>query len=156
MITNQQNPMEAKSIDTSHESDFNMDEVIRIANERFPQKDTSKTMNNPDCAMRITPILKKLLTQQERIDAGNPYSLDEIIETYTIQLADTKNNATLKPGFHVASTFGLVYACFLQHQDFEGLLNAIRIGYDTDSQAAIIGAMIGALRGPFYDPSYIE
>ena len=114
---------------------------------------------NPDSYMRITPILEKLLVQQDAINQGKPYSYQQIIDTYLVKLDETENpniNQTMKPWFHVASTFGLVYWCFLQDQNFNWLLNAIRIWYDTDSQWAIIGNMIWALHGPFYTQNYID
>jgi hypothetical protein len=51
--------------------------------------------------MRISPILQKLITQQNRIDKGDPYSLDEILETYIVSLSDPEENKKMKPGFHV-------------------------------------------------------
>lgn len=114
---------------------------------------------DPDSHMRITPIFKKLLTQRESIQAGKPYTLDQMIQTYLVQLDEKKIpgiNQTMKPGFHVASTFGLVYGCFIQNQNWQWLLDAIHLWYDTDSQGAIIGNMIWALHGPFYEQKYID
>jgi ADP-ribosylglycohydrolase len=62
----------------------------------------------------------------------------------------------MRPWYHVASTFWIVYALFLQNQTFQSLIDAIRIWYDTDSQASIIGSMVGALKWPFYEQKYIE
>lgn len=112
-----------------------------------------------DADMRISPILEKLLTQQSSIDAGLPYTYDQIIDTYIVRLDEAKDpniNKKMKPWFHVASTFGLVYACFLQNQNFQWVVDAIQIWYDTDSQGAVIGNMIGALHWPFYDQKYID
>lgn len=118
--------------------------------------DVRDPLYKPDTHMCISPIIQKLITQQASIEAWNSYSLQQILDTYIIQLSDPVENKKMKPWFHVASTFWLVYACFLQNQNFEGLLNSIRIWYDTDTQAAIIGNMIGALQWPFYDQKYVD
>ena len=118
--------------------------------------DENDPLYTPDTHMYISPFIKKLIAQQKSIEAWHPYSLQQILDTYIIQLADPIENKKMKPWFHVASTFGLVYACFLQNQNFEWLLNSIRIWYDTDTQAAIIGNMIWALKWPFYDQKYVD
>jgi ADP-ribosylglycohydrolase len=35
-------------------------------------------------------------------------------------------------------------------------MDAICIGYDTDTQGAVMGAMVGALCGKFYDEGMVE
>lgn len=50
--------------------------------------------------MRISPILEKLLTQQSSIDAGLPYTYDQIIDTYIVTLDEAKDpniNKKMKP-----------------------------------------------------------
>ncbi len=111
---------------------------------------------NPDADMKITPILQKLLIQLDEIEVGRPYSYDKILDTYLVQYADPQRNKGMMPGYHVASTFGIVYALFLQNQTFQALLDAIRIWYDTDSQSSIVGSMIGALKGQFYEQYYVD
>lgn len=118
--------------------------------------DESDALYTADTHMYISPIVKKLIAQQKAIQAWNPYSLQQILDTFIITLEDPIMNAKMKPWFHVASTFGLVYACFLQNQNFEWLLNSIRIWYDTDTQASIIGNMIWALTWPFYEQKYVD
>ena len=51
---------------------------------------------------------------------------------------------------------GYTRSIFLQNPNREGLLDGIAIGQDTDSQAAIIGNMIGAWKGEFYDKNLIQ
>jgi len=87
-----------------------------------------------DESVPISEILLKLLFQLDEIQKRRPYSLKKIIETYKAQ----GDNKGAKYGFHVASTFGFVYSIFLQNQNRQGLLDAINIGEDTDTQAAII------------------
>lgn len=104
-----------------------------------------------DETISVAGIIKKLQDQYDAIQSNKPYSLEKIIETYTVKW----NNSKAKYGFHVATTFGFVYSIFLQNQNRQGLLDAINIGEDTDTQAAIIGNMIGAFKGEFYDKALI-
>lgn len=112
-----------------------------------------------DSNMKISPIIQKLIKQYESIKNGNIYTYEKILKEYIVELDDKLApgiNKTHKPWFHVWSTFGLVYACFIQNQNFQWLLDAINIWYDTDSQASIVGSMVWALRWPFYEDRFVE
>ncbi len=109
-------------------------------------------LRNPDETISVAEIIGKLKTQYESIQQWNPYSLEQIIATYKVK----GDNPDAKYGFHVATTFGFVYSIFLQRQDWQWLLDAINIGEDTDTQAAIIGNMIWAYKGEFYDKSLLR
>jgi ADP-ribosylglycohydrolase len=62
----------------------------------------------------------------------------------------------MKAWFHVASTIWLVYACFMQNMNFQWVIDAISIWQDTDSQWSMVGAMVWALKWPFYEQKYID
>lgn len=66
--------------------------------------DETSSTYDPDSDMRITPILDKLLLQRSSIQAGKPYTLEQILETYLVTLDEKKApgiNKKMKPGFHV-------------------------------------------------------
>lgn len=105
-----------------------------------------------DSSYPVSEIIKKLHDQYIALKADQPYSLQQILDTYTVK----GENKKAKYGFHVGSTFGYVYSNFLQKQNRDGLLDTIRIGEDTDTQAAIIGNMIGAYKGEFYDKALLN
>lgn len=105
-----------------------------------------------DSSYPVTKIIGQLHEQYISLKANKPYSLQQILDTYTVK----GENKKAKYGFHVASTFGYVYGTFLQKQNRDGLLDTIRIWEDTDSQAAIIGNMIGAYKGEFYDKALLN
>ncbi len=109
-------------------------------------------LRDADSSYPVSEIIKKFHDQYIALKANKPYSLQKILDTYTLQ----GENKDAKYGFHVASTFGYVYSIFLQKQNRYGLLDTIRIGEDTDTQAAIIGNMIGAYKGEFYDKALLE
>ncbi len=157
------------SLLNSQPEDFDIEKklqrFIRIAPFRENQlcihkhSEEESTPSNPDHTIRITPIFQKLLKQYKSIQAWKPYSYQQILDEYIVHLDESTDpliNKKMKPWFHVASTFGIVYACFLQNPNFAWLLDAIKIWYDTDTQWAIIGNMIWALHGPFYDQKYIN
>lgn len=106
---------------------------------------------DPNFNIRVSDICTKLITQYNQLQAWKSYSLQQILDTYLPKLQGVK-----RPGFHVAATFGLVYGLFIQWQSFEDLLKAVEIGEDTDTQAAMIGNMIGLLKGKFYDPALLD
>lgn len=121
----------------------------------FEERYTFDESNDLD--MRITPIIKKLMAQQQSIEAGKPYTLQQIADEYYTKIQDPAlADKPMKWGFHVATTFGFVYANFLQDRDWNWLLQAVNIGYDADSQWAVIGNMIGALNWPFYDQKFVD
>ena len=50
--------------------------------------------------------------------------------------------------FYVYNSLPLAYACFLKDCDsFQSVVNAIRVGGDTDTNASIVGALLGAMNG---------
>ncbi|NTW21928.1 hypothetical protein HGA34_00090 [Candidatus Falkowbacteria bacterium] len=50
--------------------------------------------------------------------------------------------------FYVYNSLPLTYACFLKdHDSFQAVINAIRVGGDTDTNASIVGALLGAKNG---------
>lgn len=109
-------------------------------------------LRDADSSYPVSEIINKLHDQYISLKADKPYSLQQILDTYTHQ----GENKDAKYGFHVASTFGYVYSTFLQKQNRDGLLDTIRIGEDTDTQASIIGNMIGAYKGEFYDKALLN
>ena len=137
-----------------------LDKLHKYAKECEEKLGTNMDYNDSkDSNIYISPIIQKLIKQYDDLKKWDIYSYDKILEEYLIKLDDSQKpniNKTRKPGFHVASTFGIVYACFIQNQNFQWLIDTIQIGYDTDSQAAIIWNMIWALRWPFYPDVYKE
>jgi ADP-ribosylglycohydrolase len=109
-------------------------------------------LRDADSSYPVSKIIEQLHEQYIALQANRPYSLEQILDTYTLQ----GENKDAKYGFHVGSTFGYVYSIFLQKQNRDGLLDTIRIGEDTDTQAAIIGNMIGAYKGEFYDKALLN
>lgn len=110
---------------------------------------------NPNANFLVTPILIKLQEQWKSLQAWTPYSYQDIIDTYLITMI-WPDGRWMKPWFHVASTIWLVYACFMQNMNFQWVIDAISIWYDTDSQWSMVGAMVWALQWPFYDQKYID
>jgi ADP-ribosylglycohydrolase len=56
--------------------------------------------------------------------------------------------------FYVYDSLPLTYACFLKDPDsFQAVINAIRVGGDTDTNASIVGALLGAKNGISVFPS---
>lgn len=137
--------------------DLDIDDLLHMIQELASRYDRVYGCNGTDdTTMPVSPIIEKLLQQQQSIKAWNPYTYKQILDTYLISYKDEKMNKGMRRWYHVASTFGIVYALFLQQQDFPWLMDAIYIWYDTDSQASILGGMIWALRWPFYNAYYIN
>lgn len=57
---------------------------------------------------------------------------------------------------YVLYTLGISYALFFRNRSFDAIVDAINIGGDTDSYAAIVGAMVGADQAIAYDDYYID
>ncbi len=100
----------------------------------------------------VSDIIKELIKQRELIKIGHHYDHEMILDTYTVN----GSKPWAKRWFHAGSTLGYTRSIFLQNPNREGLLDGIAIGQDTDSQAAIIGNMIGAYKGEFYDKNLIQ
>lgn len=109
-----------------------------------------------DIALRVTPIIDNLVKQWESVQSWNPYTYQQILDTYLVKFSDPKMNKWMKPWYHVASTFGIVYACFMQNMNFQWVIDAITIWQDTDSQWSIVWSMVWALKWPFYEQKYID
>ncbi len=55
---------------------------------------------------------------------------------------------------YVLTTMWIVYSLFLNKQNFDSLLDAVNIGWDTDTFAAIIWNMIWAYKSKFYSKEF--
>ncbi|EKE27694.1 MAG: hypothetical protein ACD_3C00169G0004 [uncultured bacterium (gcode 4)] len=64
------------------------------------------------------------------------------------------NDGGLGYACYIRVTLPLIYALFFRSPDFKGFIDTINIWWDTDTYAAIIGNMIWAYRGRFYDEKY--
>ncbi len=61
-----------------------------------------------------------------------------------------------KAPFYVYDSLPLSYACFLKNPySIESLYDAIRAGGDTDTNASMVGALLGALNGTAVFPRYL-
>lgn len=60
--------------------------------------------------------------------------------------------------FYVYDSMPLAYSCFLKdHDSFQAVINAIRVGGDTDTNASIVGALLGAKNGiAVFPPELID
>jgi len=71
------------------------------------------------------------------------------------ELSDQFGGGT-KEAFSAYNTFGISYALFLQNPNsFDPVFKAVLCGGDTDSYAAIVGSMLGALHGESIIPEYL-
>ncbi len=61
-----------------------------------------------------------------------------------------------KHNFLVYNSLGMSYACFVRKPaSIEALYDVVNMGGDTDSNGAIVGALLGALNGPSVFPSHL-
>ena len=61
-----------------------------------------------------------------------------------------------KVAFTAWNSFGIVYSCFLRYpHSFNGIYETIAAGGDTDSNASMLGALLGALNGKKIVPEHL-
>lgn len=81
--------------------------------------------------------------------------LPHIIKTLRIQKGKWEIEVVHNMGY-VLYTLGISYALFFRNRSFDAVVDAVNIGGDTDSYAAIVGAMVGADQSIDYDDYYID
>ncbi len=129
-----------------------IEELRHVARDVQCGFDEAGLKQNADEWYALTNVLSLLRYNAHDVENWSRFTLQQIVERYKIKGKDKK----AKYWFHVASTFGFVYAIFMQNPNRQWLLDAINIGEDTDTQASIIWNMIGAYQWEFYDKSLIE
>ncbi len=75
------------------------------------------------------------------------------------QLISAQFGGGAKSAFTAWNSLGTAYTCFLLHAHNAAfaLRDAVRCGGDTDSNASIVGALLGVLHGPsVFPPDYLE
>jgi len=104
----------------------------------------------PQAENNISDMLTTLSTY---INETGAFTLndDDIIELFGRGKLDENNPRDIFKSGYVLSTLWIVYALFLRGWNFEALINAVNIGWDTDSYAAIMGNMMGAYQWIEYE-----
>lgn len=110
--------------------------------------------NVPDRVLLLQYVLERVIEAEEKTDAPEGWQ-----DGYTDKISDVIKKVShiwqfirldqLRPQFNSLSTLETSLIMFLRHSnDFErGLCAAVNCGGDTDTQAAIVGSMIGAQVG---------
>lgn len=96
---------------------------------------------------KISELLEKLLEDNKNWGLN---SYDEILDKYWWW------NQKIYSSGYVLTTIWIVYSIFLNKQNFEGLLDTINIGWDTDTFASIIWNMIWAYKWKFYTDKFVD
>jgi len=110
----------------------------------------------PESENKISDLLISLNDMINEETNTLDISDDEIIAKFGRWELDPNNPRDIFKSWYVLFTLGMVYALFLRNQDFEWLIDTINIGGDVDSNAAIIGNMIGAYQGIEYPEYYTD
>ncbi|MFA6255724.1 MAG: ADP-ribosylglycohydrolase family protein [Candidatus Absconditabacterales bacterium] len=110
----------------------------------------------PQAENKISSMLSRLSAFVDEKSNNISLSDQEIIEHFGRGKIEENNPKNIFKSGYVIFTLGIVYALFLRNGHFEGLIDAVNIGGDTDSYAAIMGNMIGAYQGIEYQEKYIN
>lgn len=106
-------------------------------------------------------ILDKLTWYVDIMDNRLGIADEEIISEFGRKEEEwdsrVKYPKTIFKSGYVVTSLAIVYALFLRKpDDFQAIVDAVNIGWDTDSYAAMVGNMVGAYTGQEYDEYYIN
>lgn len=117
----------------------------------------------------VTDFLTSAIDQAEMIENHCCGSIDDDNpDRLSVRLIDIMQNQRYKEDldslskrygekpFYVYDSLPLSYCCFLKNPDsFQSVVDAIRVGGDTDTNASIVGGLLGAKNGTAVFPQHL-